>query len=61
MTTLLPAATGLIGIIQKLFYNIDSETRERMYKELAIRRAETAKELNKAHELEMAEASAEQK
>ena len=32
-----------------------------MYKELAERRAETAKELNKAHELEMAEASAEQK
>ena len=61
MTTLLPAATGLIGIIPKLFYNIDSETRERMYKELAIRRAETAKELNKAHELEMAETSAEQK
>ena len=61
MTTLLPAATGLIGIIPKLFYNIDSETRARMYKELAIRRAETAKELNKAHELEVAEASAEQK
>ncbi len=61
MTTLLPAATGLIGIIPKLFYNIDSETRARMYKELAERRAETAKELNKAHELEMAEASAEQK
>lgn len=46
MTTLLPAATGLIGIIPKFFYNIDAKTRERMYKELAERRSETAKNIN---------------
>ena len=44
--TLLPGLTGLIGIIPKLFYNIDAETKERMYKELAERRSETAKSLN---------------
>lgn len=59
MTTLLPALTGLIGIIPKCFYNIDEETRTRMYKELAIRRAETAKELNENHELEQATATEE--
>lgn len=59
ITTLLPALTGLIGIIPKCFYNIDEETRTRMYKELAIRRAETAKELNENHELEQATATEE--
>lgn len=59
MTTLLPALTGLIGIVPKLFYNIDAETRDRMYKELAIRRAETAKALAEAHEAEGAEAPTE--
>ena len=59
MTTLLPALTGLIGIIPKCFYNIDEETRTRMYKELAVRRAETSKELNKNHELEQATATEE--
>lgn len=59
MTTLLPALTGLIGIVPKLFYNIDAETRDRMYKELAIRRAETAKALAEAHEAESAEAPTE--
>lgn len=44
--TLLPGLTGLIGIIPKLFYNIDAETKARMYKELAERRSETAKSLN---------------
>lgn len=59
MTTLLPALTGLIGIIPKLFYNIDAETRERMYKELAIRRAETAKALAASDVAEAAQATAE--
>lgn len=46
MTTLLPAVTGLIGIFPKFFYNIDAKTRERMYKELAERRSETARAMN---------------
>lgn len=58
MTTLLPGATGLIGIIPKLFYNIDAETKERMYKELAERRAETAKALNEMSANESAESEA---
>lgn len=47
--TLLPGLTGLIGIIPKLFYNIDAQTKERMYKELAERRSETAKSLNEVN------------
>lgn len=46
VVTLLPGLTGMIGIVPKLFYNIDAETKDRMYKELAIRRAETAKAIN---------------
>lgn len=46
MTTLLPAALGFVGVIPKLFYNIDAKTKERMYKELAERRSMTAKTMN---------------
>ncbi len=45
-TTLVPAVTGLIGMIPKFFYNIDDKTRKRMYAELAERRSEVAKTLN---------------
>ncbi|MBP9989220.1 MAG: MFS transporter [Ruminococcus sp.] len=57
MVTLLPGATGMIGIIPKLFYNIDAETKDRMYKELAIRRAETAKAVNELANQEEAQNS----
>ncbi len=45
-TTLVPAVTGLMGMIPKFFYNIDDKTRKRMYAELAERRSETAKVVN---------------
>ncbi|MCR4616088.1 MAG: MFS transporter [Clostridiales bacterium] len=48
MCTLLPFATGIFGLIPKLFYNIDSKTRKQMYEELAARRAAAIM----AHELE---------
>ncbi len=45
-TTLVPAVTGLLGMIPKFFYNIDDKTRKRMYAELEERRSETAKVVN---------------
>ncbi len=45
-TTLVPALTGLLGMIPKFFYNIDDKTRKRMYAELAQRRSETAQTVN---------------
>ena len=45
-TTLVPAVTGLLGMIPKLYYNIDDKTRKRMYAELKERRSETAKVVN---------------
>ncbi len=45
-TTLVPAVTGLAGMIPKFFYNIDDKTRKRMYAELAERRSEIAKTVN---------------
>ncbi len=44
--TLVPALTGLLGMIPKFFYNIDDKTRKRMYAELAERRSETAQAIN---------------
>ncbi len=44
--TLVPALTGLLGMIPKFFYNIDDKTRKRMYAELAERRSETAQLVN---------------
>lgn len=38
LTTLVPAITGLISVIPKFFYNINSEKREQMYEELTQRR-----------------------
>jgi Na+/melibiose symporter-like transporter len=39
MCTLAPGLTGMLGIIPKLFYDLSPEKKERMYSELAIRRA----------------------
>ncbi|MDR2647923.1 MAG: MFS transporter [Oscillospiraceae bacterium] len=42
MVTILPVVTGIMGIVPKLFYNIDVDTRTRMYAELNERRAAIA-------------------
>jgi len=42
MATIVPALMGCIGLIPKLFYNIDQKTRDIMYAELAGRRAAAA-------------------
>ena len=52
--TLVPALTSMISVIPKLFYNIDAKTKERMYAELKIRRAETERIL---HEKELVESA----
>lgn len=39
MCTLAPGLTGLLGIVPKLFYDLDSKKRAQMYNELAERRA----------------------
>ncbi|MDR2525266.1 MAG: MFS transporter [Oscillospiraceae bacterium] len=39
MATILPAVTGILGVLPKFFYNINTETRTQMYAELAERRA----------------------
>lgn len=46
MCTIIPVATTVLGLIPKFFYPIDSETRDRMYRELAERRQAVAKEMN---------------
>ena len=46
MCTIIPVATTVLGLIPKFFYPIDSETRDRMYRELAERRQAIAKEMN---------------
>ncbi len=51
-TTLVPAVTGLLGMIPKFFYNIDDKTRKRMYAELEERRSETAKAVNAGVEVQ---------
>ena len=54
--TLVPALTSMINVVPKLFYNIDSRTKERMYAELKVRRAETERLLHeKEHEASLAE------
>lgn len=53
-STLVPAVAGFCGMIPKFFYNIDDKTRKRMYAELAQRRSETAKAVNKEHSDELA-------
>ncbi len=40
MSMLMPAATGLLGIIPKLFYDLSGDKRRRMYEELAKMRLE---------------------
>ncbi len=42
MSTLLPVATCIFGLIPKFFYNFSKEERERMYRELAERRQAVA-------------------
>ncbi len=39
MCTLLPVLTGILGLVPKFFYNIDTKTRKQMYADLAARRA----------------------
>lgn len=46
MCTIVPVATGFLANIPKFFYPIDAKTRDRMYHELAERRAEIAKQLD---------------
>ena len=42
MSTLLPVATCIFGLIPKFFYNFSKEERDRMYRELAERRQAVA-------------------
>ncbi|MDR1927090.1 MAG: MFS transporter [Oscillospiraceae bacterium] len=42
LSTILPSVFGLLGIVPKLFYNINQHDRERMYQELSERRAAVA-------------------
>ncbi|MDR1734527.1 MAG: MFS transporter [Oscillospiraceae bacterium] len=46
MATIIPTLSGLIGLIPKLFFNINQKDREQMYAELAERRARIAAEMN---------------
>ncbi|MDD6275837.1 MAG: MFS transporter [Clostridia bacterium] len=50
--TLVPALTGMISNIPKMFYNIDAKTKERMYSELKVRRAETERLLREKEAME---------
>ena len=61
MGTGIPIITGMLGIIPKFFYNINSEKREQMYRELfarreAMRRAvESAKDSDEVNRLAKAQ------
>ena len=46
MCTLLPVITSIASIIPKLFYDLNGEKRDRMYRELYERRAAIAQEVN---------------
>lgn len=46
MATVFPAILAVVGLIPMIFYNIDKETRDRMYRELNERRVQTASEIN---------------
>lgn len=59
MCTIIPVATGIFGLIPKFFYPIDSETRDRMYRELAERRKAVAAQMNKEADLINVEAQPE--
>ncbi|MCQ2462852.1 MAG: MFS transporter [Clostridia bacterium] len=48
MSTILPFATSLLSVIPKLMYNVDRNTMETMYRELAERRSATTKEMDMA-------------
>ncbi len=54
MCTIVPVCTGILSLIPKLFYPINTETRERMYRELNERRHATVTEVN-AKEIEAQE------
>ncbi|MCQ2480986.1 MAG: MFS transporter [Clostridia bacterium] len=45
MCTLLPVATGIFSIIPKLFYDLNGEKKDRMYRELYERRMQTVKQV----------------
>lgn len=47
MSTVIPFVTGILGIIPKLFYDLDGEKRERMYMDLLQRRDEKVREASK--------------
>lgn len=49
LCTALPGLTGLLGAVPKLFYNLDGETRERMFAELAEVREKKRRELALIH------------
>lgn len=50
MCTLLPVVTGALGIIPKLFYDLQGEKRDRMYLELQERRKAIAAEVKEFNE-----------
>ncbi len=45
MCTILPVVTSIFSIIPKLFYDLNGEKKERMYRELYERRMQTAKQV----------------
>jgi Na+/melibiose symporter-like transporter len=55
MCTVIPIATGILGIVPKFFYDLGGKKREKMYEELLTRRAATQKVLSKGEEAEKLE------
>lgn len=53
MATVFPAVLAVVGLIPMLFYNVDKETRDRMYRELNERRVKTAATINAEEEAEI--------
>ncbi len=51
MSTLLPVATCIFGLIPKFFYNFSKEEKERMYRELAERRQAVVNQVKKVDDL----------
>ncbi len=52
MCTILPVLTGMLGIIPKLFYDLQGPKKEKMYAELFERRAAIAREVNALTEID---------
>jgi len=51
LCTVLPGLTGLLGAVPKLFYDLNGETRDRMFAELAVVREKKRRELALIHAL----------